>query len=89
LCKWPQDSPLYYQISVPVQPGNSGGPLFDQRGNLVGIVAARLSTEAALAASGDLSQNVNYAVKAEYLKPLLTDIRGLSLAAPQPARPGR
>ena len=84
----PQDSPLYYQISAPVQPGNSGGPLFDQRGNLVGVVAARLDTKVTLEVSGDLSQNVNYAIKAEYLKPLLTDIRGLSLAAPQPATPG-
>lgn len=46
-----------YQISVPLQPGNSGGPLFDINGNLVGIVNARLS----------IGENVSYAIKSSYL----------------------
>lgn len=33
------DAPRYFQISLPVQPGNSGGTLVDTRGNVVGIVA--------------------------------------------------
>ena len=37
-----QDDPRYFQISVPVQPGNSGGALVDERGNVVGVVAAKL-----------------------------------------------
>jgi len=36
------DDPRYFQISLPVQPGNSGGALVDARGNVVGIVAAKL-----------------------------------------------
>ena len=32
------DDPRYFQISVPVQPGNSGGVLVDERGNVIGIV---------------------------------------------------
>ena len=36
------DDPRYFQISVPVQPGNSGGALVDERGNVVGIVSAKL-----------------------------------------------
>ena len=44
-----QDDPRYFQISVPVQPGNSGGALVDERGNVVGIVSAKLSARAALA----------------------------------------
>jgi|SRR5665213_1139609 len=43
------DDPRYFQISVPVQPGNSGGALVDARGNVVGIVAAKLDAAAALA----------------------------------------
>ena len=36
------DDPRYFQISVPVQPGNSGGALVDERGNVIGIVSAKL-----------------------------------------------
>lgn len=49
-----------YQISVPVQPGNSGGPLFDSKGNIIGIVNSKLT-------SGD---NVAYAIKSAYLNTL-------------------
>jgi serine protease Do len=44
-----QDDPRYFQVSVPVQPGNSGGALVDARGTVAGIVAAK-----ALAATGSL-----------------------------------
>jgi S1-C subfamily serine protease/antitoxin component YwqK of YwqJK toxin-antitoxin module len=54
-----------YQISVPIQPGNSGGPLFDNEGNLVGITSGRLSKEQFNA------ENVNYAIKINYLKNLI------------------
>jgi hypothetical protein len=37
-----QDDPRYFQISVPVQPGNSGGALVDEHGNVVGLVSAKL-----------------------------------------------
>jgi S1-C subfamily serine protease len=50
-----------YQISAPVQPGNSGGPLFDSQGNLIGIVNAKhLGAE-----------NASYAVKSWYLRSLI------------------
>ena len=61
------DDPRYFQISLPVQPGNSGGALVDARGNVVGIVAAKLDASAALAATGSLPENVNYAVKSSLL----------------------
>lgn len=54
-----------YQISVPIQPGNSGGPLFDNQGNLVGITSSRLNREYFK------SENVNYAIKSSYLKNLV------------------
>ena len=50
-----------YQISAPVQPGNSGGPLFDHNGNLIGIVSAKHAG----------AENVGYAIKASYLKNLV------------------
>ncbi len=66
-----KDDPKDYQISVPVQPGNSGGPLVDMNGNVVGIVEAKLDIAAALDASGDLPQNVNYAIKSKYISDFL------------------
>ena len=68
------DDARYFQISVPVQPGNSGGALVDGRGNVVGVVSAKLSARATLAANGTLPENVNYAVKSSYLLKL-TGIR--------------
>ena len=64
------DDPRAWQISVPVQTGNSGGPLLDENGNLVGVVVAKLGMAAARA-TGDLPQNVSYAVKSAYALVLL------------------
>jgi serine protease Do len=58
------DDSRYLQMSTPVQAGNSGGPLLDQNGNLVGIVTAKLNALKIAVASGDLPQNVNFALKA-------------------------
>jgi TPR repeat protein len=58
-----QDDPRQWQISVPLQPGNSGGPLFDEAGNVIGVIVAKLNAIKAAKFTGDLSQNVNYAVK--------------------------
>ena len=57
-----------YQISVPIQPGNSGGPLFDLDGNMVGI------TQGVHISRYYLPQNVNYAVKSTYLKSLIESL---------------
>lgn len=50
-----------YQISAPIQPGNSGGPLFDKNGNVIGIVSAKHKD----------AENVGYAVKTLYLQNLI------------------
>jgi S1-C subfamily serine protease len=73
-----QDDPRYFQISVPVQPGNSGGALVDERGNVIGIVSAKLNASAALAASGALPENVNYAVKSSFLLSFLESVPDVS-----------
>jgi TPR repeat protein len=68
------DDPRYFQISVPVQPGNSGGALVDEHGNTVGIVAAKLDAKTALDATGALPENVNYAVKSSFLLGFLESV---------------
>ena len=68
------DDPRYFQISVPVQPGNSGGALVDERGNVIGIVSAKLDASTALAMSGSLPENVNYAVKSSLLLSFLESV---------------
>ena len=50
-----------YQISAPIQPGNSGGPIFDNIGNVIGIVNAKHQG----------AENVGYAIKTSYLKNLV------------------
>jgi serine protease Do len=54
----------FLQISAPLQPGNSGGPLLDRSGNVVGIVVAKLDALKVASVIGDIPQNVNFAIKA-------------------------
>ena len=57
------DDIRYYQITVPIQPGNSGGPLINRNGNVVGLTTSRLNGNAV----GTKVENVNYAIKSLYL----------------------
>src|SRR5262249_544266 len=52
------------QISAPIQPGNSGGPLLDHSGNVVGIVVAKLHALMVSSITNALAKNVNCAIKA-------------------------
>ena len=78
------DDARYFQISVPVQPGNSGGAVVDIRGNVVGIVAAQLSARAAVANSGSLPENVNYAVKSSFVLGFLESVPEVSARLKEP-----
>ena len=82
-----QDDPRDFQISVPVQPGNSGGPLVDQYGNVVGVVVSRLSALKLLRETGALPQNVNYAVKGSYATAFLEALPNVAnkLKEPNPS----
>jgi S1-C subfamily serine protease len=60
-----QNDTRYLQITAPVQPGNSGGPLVDTNGLVVGVVSMRINEIEVLRRSGSLPQNVNFAIRAE------------------------
>jgi S1-C subfamily serine protease len=57
------DNQRHIQISAPVQPGNSGGPLLDMRGQVIGVVVSKLNAGQVARQTGDIPQNVNFAVK--------------------------
>ena len=61
----------HLQIDAPVHPGNSGGPVLAMDGQVVGVIVARMKDGVVLRESGVLPQNINYAIKAAYVRPLL------------------
>ena len=61
----------FLQISGSVQPGNSGGPLHDGSGNIVGVVSAKLDALRVVKATGDIPQNINFAIKIGALRDFL------------------
>jgi S1-C subfamily serine protease len=69
----PGGDQTFLQISVPLQPGNSGGPLISERGEVIGIVAASAAVAAFFRATGTLPQNLNWAVKSDYAAPMLPE----------------
>lgn len=74
-----EDDRRYFQISVPIQPGNSGSPLVDSSGTVIGIVTATLRS--GVSERGlEISQNVNYALKVSHAKSML----GSAFTAPAP-----
>jgi len=86
------DDTRFLQMSTPIQPGNSGGPLLDMSGAVVGVVVAQLSAINMMLAGSSVPQNVNFAIRAEVatnflsikgVKPQLLD----TSAAPQALSP--
>ena len=61
----------FLQISAPVQPGNSGGPLFDITGQIVGVVTGKLDALRIAVATGNIPENINFAIKTGALRDFL------------------
>jgi S1-C subfamily serine protease len=74
------DDTRFIQISAPVQRGNSGGPVMDQNGNVVGVVVSKLNALAIAGKADDLAQNVNFAIKTTVLMNFL-DANGVAYDA--------
>jgi hypothetical protein len=62
----------FFQITTPIQPGNSGGGLFDANGGVIGVVQSKLDFANSVKYFGDLPQNVNFAIKAETARAFLS-----------------
>ncbi|WP_443749729.1 S1C family serine protease [Asticcacaulis solisilvae] len=69
------------QMTTPVQPGNSGGPVVDASGHIVGVVDAEAEAGAFYRGVGTLPQNINWAVKSAYVRPLLQQYAGSAAPA--------
>jgi hypothetical protein len=67
-----RDDPKEIQITTPIQVGNSGGPVLDHSGNIIGVAVAKLDALTVLGAVGDLPQNVNFAINLQTLREFLT-----------------
>ena len=79
------DDTRHLQISTPVQVGNSGGPLLDQFGNVAGVVVSKLNVLAAAKVTGDVVQNVNFAIKSA----IVTNFLDANGVAPNENRAGQ
>lgn len=66
-----RDSANQLQITTPVQPGNSGGAVVDASGGVIGVVVAKLNAAAVAQATGDIPQNVNFAISLQALTDFL------------------
>ena len=67
-----QDDPRVFQITVPLQPGNSGGPLLNLKGEAIGITTSKLNAAKIFEWTGNIPENTNYAVKSGYIRTLIS-----------------
>ena len=68
------NDPRLFQISIPIQPGNSGGPVFNEKGELIGIATSSIDSVQTQRVFGATPQNVNFAIKSSYINLLLPSL---------------
>ena len=71
----PKGADHYMQITVPIQPGNSGGPLLNENGQVVGVVTATARVKEFFELTGTLPQDINFAVRVDRLRELLGPVQ--------------
>jgi S1-C subfamily serine protease len=76
-----EDDSSKIQISAPIQPGSSGGPVLDHNGNVVGVIVSTATAAIMANASGVAPQNINFAIKASIARAFL-DAHGIDADGP-------
>ena len=66
------DDSSQFQIDVAVQAGNSGGPIYDENGNIIGVIVQQLNKFKFAKVTGSLPENVNFGIKASTVRQFLT-----------------
>ena len=69
------NDPTSFQVSIPIQPGYRGSPLFDEKGGLIGIATSSIDTDTTKKVFGS-PHNINFAIKSSYIKSLLPNLPG-------------
>jgi len=68
------NDPRLFQVSIPIQPGNSGGPVFNEKGELIGMATSSIDSVQTQKVFGATPQNVNFAIKSSYINSLLPNL---------------
>lgn len=81
----PKDDQALFQITAPIQRGNSGGPVMDANGEVLGVVVSKLNALRVAMATGDVPQNVNFAIDGSVARAFI-EAQGIELPEPAYAR---
>jgi hypothetical protein len=71
----PGNNASLVQITAPVQPGNSGGPMLNRHGHIVGVIVGKADAIRIASATGDIPQNINFAISLATIRSFLTGNR--------------